>query len=101
MALLEVNHLKKYFNTPTGVNHAVDDVTFKIEKGKTMGIVGESGCGKSTLGRTIIRLLDATDGQVLLDGEDITNVTGKDLRRIREKVNIVFQDPYSLSLIHI
>ena len=95
MALLEVNHLKKYFNTPTGVNHAVDDVTFKIEKGKTMGIVGESGCGKSTLGRTIIRLLDATDGQVLLDGEDITSVTGKDLRRIREKVNIVFQDPYS------
>ena len=95
MALLEVNHLKKYFNTPTGVNHAVDDVTFKIEKGKTMGIVGESGCGKSTLGRTIIRLLDATDGQVLLDGEDITNVEGKDLRRIREKVNIVFQDPYS------
>ena len=95
MALLEVNHLKKYFNTPTGVNHAVDDVTFKIEKGCTMGIVGESGCGKSTLGRTIIRLLDATDGQVLLDGEDITNVEGKDLRRIREKVNIVFQDPYS------
>ena len=95
MALLEVNHLKKYFTTPTGINHAVDDVTFKIEKGRTMGIVGESGCGKSTLGRTIIRLLDATDGQVLLDGEDITNVEGKDLRRIREKVNIVFQDPYS------
>ena len=95
MALLEVNHLKKYFSTPTGINHAVDDVTFKIEKGRTMGIVGESGCGKSTLGRTIIRLLDATDGQVLLDGEDITYVEGKDLRRIREKVNIVFQDPYS------
>lgn len=95
MALLEVEHLKKYFDVATGVNHAVDDVTFKIEKGMTMGVVGESGCGKSTLGRTIIRLLDATDGRVILDGEDITNVTGKDLRRIREKVNIVFQDPYS------
>ena len=95
MALLEVNHLKKYFDVAAGVNHAVDDVTFKIEKGHTMGVVGESGCGKSTLGRTIIRLLDATDGQVLLDGEDITRAKGKDLRRLREKVSIVFQDPYS------
>ena len=95
MALLEVNHLKKYFDVAAGVNHAVDDVTFKIEKGHTMGVVGESGCGKSTLGRTIIRLLDATDGQVLLDGEDITHAKGKDLRRLREKVSIVFQDPYS------
>ena len=95
MALLEVEHLKKYFNVAAGVNHAVDDVTFKIEKGRTMGIVGESGCGKSTLGRTIIRLLDATDGTVRLNGEDITNAQGKDLRRLREKMNIVFQDPYS------
>ena len=95
MALLEVNHLKKYFDVAAGTNHAVDDVTFKIEKGHTMGVVGESGCGKSTLGRTIIRLLDATDGQVLLNGEDITRAKGKDLRRLREKVSIVFQDPYS------
>jgi len=95
MALLEVNHLKKYFQVGAGVNHAVDDVTFKIEKGHTMGVVGESGCGKSTLGRTIIRLLDATDGQVLLDGEDITYAKGKNLRRLREKMSIVFQDPYS------
>ncbi len=95
MALLEVNHLKKYFQVGAGVNHAVDDVTFKIEKGHTMGVVGESGCGKSTLGRTIIRLLDATDGQVLLDGEDITYARGKNLRRLREKMSIVFQDPYS------
>ena len=95
MALLEVNHLKKYFQVGAGVNHAVDDVTFKIEKGRTMGVVGESGCGKSTLGRTIIRLLDATDGQVLLDGEDITYAKGKNLRRLREKMSIVFQDPYS------
>lgn len=95
MAFLEVNHLKKYFDVAAGLNHAVDDVTFTIEKGHTMGIVGESGCGKSTLGRTIIRLLDATDGQVILDGEDITNARGKELRRLREKVSIVFQDPYS------
>ena len=95
MSFLEVKHLKKYFDVAAGTNHAVDDVTFNIERGHTMGIVGESGCGKSTLGRTIIRLLDATDGQVLLDGEDITYAKGKDLRRLREKVSIVFQDPYS------
>ena len=95
MALLEVEHLKKYFNVGAGVNHAVDDITFSIEKGRTMGVVGESGCGKSTLGRTIIRLLDATDGYVRLNGEDITYARGKDLRKLREKVSIVFQDPYS------
>lgn len=95
MALLEVKHLKKYFDVAAGTNHAVDDVSFKIEKGRTMGVVGESGCGKSTLGRTIIRLLDATDGQVLLNGEDITYAKGKELRRLREKMSIVFQDPYS------
>ena len=95
MALLEVEHLKKYFNVASGLNHAVDDVTLKIEKGRTMGVVGESGCGKSTLGRTIIRLLDATDGRVLLNGEDITYAHGKELRRLREKMSIVFQDPYS------
>ena len=95
MALLEVNHLKKYFNGSAGVNHAVDDVTFKIEKGKTMGVVGESGCGKSTLGRTVIRLHDATDGTVLLNGQDITGVKGRELRKVREKMQIIFQDPYA------
>lgn len=95
MALLEVEHLKKYFNVGAGVNHAVDDITLSIEKGHTMGVVGESGCGKSTLGRTIIRLLDATEGTVRLNGEDITYAKGKELRKLREKVNIVFQDPYS------
>lgn len=95
MALLEVEHLKKYFNVGAGVNHAVDDITLSIEKGHTMGVVGESGCGKSTLGRTIIRLLDATEGTVRLDGDDITYAKGKDLRKLREKVSIVFQDPYS------
>lgn len=95
MALLEVEHLKKYFPVGAGTNHAVDDVSLSIEKGRTMGVVGESGCGKSTLGRTIIRLLDATDGVVRLNGEDITYAKGKKLRELREKVSIVFQDPYS------
>jgi peptide/nickel transport system ATP-binding protein len=95
MALIEVEHLKKYFNVAAGVNHAVDDITFKIEKGHTMGVVGESGCGKSTLGRTIIRLHDATSGKVMLNGEDITFAKGKKLRELREKMSIVFQDPYS------
>ena len=93
--LIEVKHLKKYFRVPAGENHAVDDVSFTINRGETLGVVGESGCGKSTLGRTIIRLLEATDGQVLLDGKDITHVTGKELRAAREKLQIVFQDPYS------
>lgn len=93
--LIEVSHLKKYFDVPAGVNHAVDDVSFTIHKGETVGVVGESGCGKSTLGRTIIRLLEATDGKVLLDGKDITHVQGKELKEVREQVQIVFQDPYS------
>jgi peptide/nickel transport system ATP-binding protein len=93
--LLEIKHLKKFFHGAAGMNHAVDDVTFEIEKGQTMGIVGESGCGKSTLGRTIIRLLDATDGNITLNGEDITKVEGRDLRRVRENMQIIFQDPYS------
>ena len=95
MALIEIEHLKKYYSVASGTNHAVDDVTMKIEKGRTMGVVGESGCGKSTLGRTIIRLHDATDGVVRLNGEDITNAQGRKLRQIRERMSIVFQDPYS------
>lgn len=94
-SLIEVKNLKKYFQVPAGINHAVDDVSFRIEKGETLGVVGESGCGKSTLGRTIIRLQEATEGQVLLNGEDITHVKGKQLRKAREKMQIVFQDPYS------
>ena len=93
--MIEVRHLKKYFDTPRGKLHAVDDVSFKIEKGKTMGVVGESGCGKSTLGRTIIHLLESTDGQILMNGEDITHVSKRDMHRINEKLQIVFQDPYS------
>ncbi|MGM9537777.1 MAG: ABC transporter ATP-binding protein [Candidatus Onthomonas sp.] len=93
--LIEVKHLKKYFKIPSGVNHAVDDVSFTINKGETLGVVGESGCGKSTLGRTIIHLQEATDGTVLLHGEDITHAKGLRLRKAREKMQIVFQDPYS------
>jgi len=93
--LIQVEHLKMFFKVPSGLNHAVDDVSFTIERGETLGVVGESGCGKSTLGRTIIRLLEATDGQVLLEGKDITHVMGSKLRKAREKMQIVFQDPYS------
>jgi len=93
--LIQVKNLKMYFKVPSGLNHAVDDVSFTIERGETLGVVGESGCGKSTLGRTIIRLLEATDGQVLLEGKDITHVKGSKLRKAREKMQIVFQDPYS------
>jgi peptide/nickel transport system ATP-binding protein len=93
--LIQVKNLKMYFKVPSGLNHAVDDVSFTIEKGETLGVVGESGCGKSTLGRTIIRLLEATDGQVLFEGKDITHVKGSKLRKAREKMQIVFQDPYS------
>jgi oligopeptide/dipeptide ABC transporter ATP-binding protein len=93
--LIEIKKLSKYFQVPAGMLHAVDNVSFAIEKGKTLGVVGESGCGKSTLGRTMIRLQEATDGLILLDGEDITHVSGKKLKQVRKKVQIVFQDPYS------
>lgn len=93
--VIEVQHLKKYFSTPRGMLHAVDDVSFTIEAGKTLGVVGESGCGKSTLGRTIIHLHEPSDGKVLLDGQDITGIKGNDLKRAREKMQIIFQDPYS------
>lgn len=93
--LIEVRGLKKYFPTARGMLHAVDDVSLTIERGTTLGVVGESGCGKSTLGRTIIHLLESTGGQIFLDGEDITSVKGKALRRVRERMQIIFQDPYS------
>lgn len=95
MALIEIENLKKYFRTPRGTVHAVDDVSFCIEKGKTMGLVGESGCGKSTLGRTIIHLLDSTDGTIRFEGRDVTHPSKKELRELREDMQIIFQDPYS------
>lgn len=93
--LMEVKHLKKYFETPKGMLHAVDDVTFSIGKGKTMGVVGESGCGKSTLGRTLIHLYESTDGQILFNGEDITHVTKSKMHELREQMQIIFQDPFA------
>ncbi len=93
--LIEVKGLKKYFSTPHGQLHAVDDVNLAIYRGKTLGVVGESGCGKSTLGRTIIHLLESTDGQILLNGQDVTHVKGKALHDVRERMQIIFQDPYS------
>lgn len=94
-AVIEVKDLKKHFEVPGGVLHAVDGVSFKIEQGTTIGIVGESGCGKSTLGRTLIHLEESTDGQILFHGEDVTHLNRRELKKYREKVQIIFQDPYS------
>ena len=93
--LLEVQGLKKYFQTPRGTLHAVDDINFTVKKGETIGVVGESGCGKSTLGRVVLHLLDSTDGKILFKGEDITHVNKKRLKELRAQMQIIFQDPYS------
>lgn len=93
--VVEIKNLKKYFKTPNGFLHAVDNVNMKFNKGETMGVVGESGCGKSTLGRTIIHLLDSTDGQIFFEGKDITRVSNRELSKLRSEMQIVFQDPYS------
>lgn len=93
--LLDVQHLKKYFSTSSGMLHAVDDVSFQIERGKTLGIVGESGCGKSTIGRSILRLIEPTSGKVVFDGVDLTSLSKEELRVMRQKMQIIFQDPFS------
>ena len=93
--ILEVRDLCKYFKTPKGMLHAVDHVSFNIEKGKTLGIVGESGCGKSTLGRTILKLLEPTSGQIFFEGKEITNLEPKQMLPYRKHMQIIFQDPYS------
>ncbi|RHV69039.1 dipeptide ABC transporter ATP-binding protein [Clostridium sp. OM02-18AC] len=93
---LEVIGLKKYFNVANGgLLHAVDDVSFKIERGETLGIVGESGCGKSTLGRTILRLHEPTAGKVICDGMDICSFDKEEMRQMRKEMQIIFQDPYA------
>lgn len=93
--LLEVQNLTKYFSTPAGQLHAVDGVSFKIERGKTLGIVGESGCGKSTTGRTILKLIQPTSGKIIFDGEDITHYSTAKMRKLRTEMQIIFQDPFS------
>ena len=93
--LLQVDHLKKYFKSAKGTVHAVDDVSFTIEKGKTLGVVGESGCGKSTLGRTIIRLQEPTEGPVLFEGKNISALNQKELWKQRREMQMIFQDPFS------
>ena len=93
--LIETRHLKKYFSVPDGKLHAVDDVNLKIYPGETLGIVGESGCGKSTLGRTILRLIEPTDGEIYFNGENICTYNKAQMRELRKKMQIIFQDPYS------
>ena len=93
--LLEARNLKKYFKTKYGMLHAVDDVNFTLEKGHTLGVVGESGCGKTTLGRTLLHLTDVTDGKIFFEGKDITDPNKHELKKLREQMQIIFQDPFS------
>ncbi len=95
MALLEVKNLKKYFKTSRGMLHAVDDISFTLGRGKTLGLVGESGCGKSTTGRAILRLIEPTSGQVVFDGVDVTGLNSRGMREMRQDMQIIFQDPFS------
>lgn len=93
--ILEVKRLKKYFKTGNGLLHAVDDVSFGLAKGSTLGVVGESGCGKSTLARVIVGLTPATDGQIIFDGRDITNPGNAERKRLKTEAQMIFQDPFS------
>lgn len=93
--VLRVEHLMKFFDCPAGVLHAVDDVSFTINEGETLGVVGESGCGKSTLGRTVLKLIDPTDGKIFFQGKDITNISKAENRKLRKDMQIIFQDPFS------
>lgn len=101
--ILEASHLRKYFPTgaskllmrPTDVVQAVDDVSLSLRRGTTLGVVGESGCGKSTLGRLLARLIEPTEGKVVLDGVDVTSAKAKELLRLRREIQVVFQDPYA------
>lgn len=93
--LIEINHLKKYFQVRGGTLHAVDDVSFYINKGETLGLVGESGCGKSTTGRSLIRLIEANSGEILFKGENVLEFDKAKMKDFRAQVQMVFQDPYS------
>ena len=93
--LLDVRNLKKYFKSPGGIVHAVDGLTFSINSGETLGIVGESGCGKTTTGRAVIRLIEPTEGEILFDGRDILSMNKRALNKARKDMQIIFQDPFS------
>lgn len=100
--LLKVEHLKKYYPVKSSslkrsndFVKAVDDISFDVKVGETFGIVGESGCGKSTMGKSVIRLIEPTDGKVILDGQDFTALKGKELKKARENIKLIFQDPYA------
>ena len=93
--LLQVRHLKKYFKTGHGMLHAVDDISFDLERGKTLGLVGESGCGKSTTGRSILRLIEPTSGEVFFEGKDVAKLSKTEMRHMRKDMQIIFQDPYA------
>ena len=100
--LLKVEHLKKYYSIKSSslrgkksVVKAVDDISFDVKIGETFGIVGESGCGKSTMGKSVIRLIEPTEGKVILDGQDFTSLKGKELQEARDKIKLIFQDPYA------
>ena len=93
--ILKVEHLQKYFPVPNGMLHAVDDISFTIDSGKTLGVVGESGCGKSTMGRTILRLHEPTGGKVFFQGQDVLAMNAKELKRLRREMQIIFQDPFA------
>ena len=92
---IETKNLYKYFDTPKGKLHAVDNVNLSIKEGETLGVVGESGCGKSTLGRVILRLHEADSGNIYYNGMDITKLNNDDMREMRRFMQIIFQDPYS------
>ncbi len=93
--LLEVKDLKKYFKTPRGMLHAVDNISFSLDRGKTLGVVGESGCGKTTLGRTVLHLLEPTSGEIRFEGRDISNPKRAEMKKLRTEMQIIFQDPFS------
>ena len=93
--ILEVRNLVKHFKTSRGMLHAVDDVSFTLERGRTLGLVGESGCGKSTTGRTILRLIEPTSGEIIFEGQDISKLSSSKLRALRKDMQLIFQDPYS------
>ena len=95
MALIEVKKLSKFFPTEAGMLHAVDEVDFQIEEGRTLGVVGESGCGKSTLGRVVLRMLDPTSGEIFFDGREITGLGKREIHKMRTQMQMIFQDPFS------